>query len=173
MDKQPTLKSERLILRPYSMTDAPQVKKLAGDKKIAEMLSNFPHPYLDGMAEDWISNHESWFETRNTAAFAVTLHDSGELIGTISLNQIEGARANLGYWIAVPYWGNGYCTEAAKEIIKFGFDKLELSELYATHLTKNPASGNVMKKNGFKYIKDVTIDDKTALYYELTNPHSP
>lgn len=172
MDKQPTLTSERLILRPYSMADAPMVQKLAGDKRIADMVTNLPHPYLDGMAEDWIGNHKSWFETRDTVAYAIILRESDELVGTISLNMIEGERANLGYWIGVPYWGNGYCTEAAKEIIKFGFENYGLSELFATHLKLNPASGKVMKKNGFKYIKDEMNEGRAVLYYELSKPHT-
>lgn len=170
MDKQPILKTDRLVLRPFEVADAPNVKKLAGDKLIADMTANIPHPYLEGMAEHWISSHPDNYQYRNTVVFAITLRETSELMGAVSISQISGTTGNLAYWIGIPYWGNGYCTEAAKEIIKFGFENYDLNDLYAIHLPENPASGNVMKKNGFTYIKDVKVGDRTMLHYELVKP---
>ncbi len=81
---------------------------------------------------------------------AITSADGGELVGAISLMQInqDNQRAVLGYWIGHEYWGNGYCTEAAGEIVRFGFEELALNRVVASHLTRNPASGRVMQKIG-------------------------
>ena len=57
MIPRPTLKTERLVLRPFTLDDAKQVQKLAGDRQIASTTLNIPHPYEDGMAEEWIGNH--------------------------------------------------------------------------------------------------------------------
>ncbi|PVZ70360.1 GNAT family N-acetyltransferase [Pelagibaculum spongiae] len=163
----PTLKSNRIILRPYQQSDAKTVQKLAGQKIIAEMTANIPHPYLDGMAEDWISKHVQWFNDRETIVLAIELVDSGSLIGTISITQINGAAGNLGYWLGVPYWGKGYCTEAAALLIEYGFNEFDLDLIYARHLPENPASGKVMIKNGFTYKNDVLVGDRELKHYEL------
>ena len=59
--------------------------------------------------------------------------------------------AELGYWIGVPYWGRGYATEAAREVVKYGFEKVQLNRIFAAHFKHNPASGKVLQKIGMKY----------------------
>ena len=66
-------------------------------------------------------------------------------------------RAELGFWLGEPFWNNGYITEAAGAALSFGFEKLGLNKIYATHLPKNPASGKVMQKNGM--IREGTLVD--------------
>ncbi|MBJ7556988.1 GNAT family N-acetyltransferase [Marinomonas spartinae] len=163
----PTLESQRIVLRPYQLLDAANVQRLAGDKIIADMTANIPHPYLDGMAEEWISKHEGWFKNREAISLAIQLSKTGEHIGAISITQIDGACGNLGYWVGVPYWGNGYCTEAAAIMIEYGFYEYGLDLIYARHLPENPASGKVMTKNGFEYKKEVMVGDRKLLHYEL------
>ncbi len=149
--KQPTLATARLSLRPFAVPDAPDVQRLAGAREVAATTLNIPHPYLDGVAEAWIGMHAAAWERGELATFAVTEPSLG-LVGAIGL-RIERAhrRAELGYWIAVPYWGRGYATEAAVAVIAFGFASLDLNRIYATHLTRNPASGRVMIKAGMRY----------------------
>lgn len=59
-------------------------------------------------------------------------------------------KAELGYWIDIKYWNNGFASEAAKAIIEFGFENLKLKRIFASHFDYNPSSGNVMKKIGMK-----------------------
>jgi RimJ/RimL family protein N-acetyltransferase len=149
MDRQPELVTERLLLRPFALADAPTVQKLAGDEAVASMTLNIPHPYKDGMAEAWIDTHPQRFKKGEEAIFAIALREDNTLIGAVGLtvNQ-EHERAELGYWIGKSYWGNSYCTEAAKEVVKYGFTALGLRRIQATHFVQNPASGRVMKKIG-------------------------
>jgi RimJ/RimL family protein N-acetyltransferase len=154
MDRQPELVTERLLLRPFTLADAPTVKKLAGDKAVAAMTLNIPHPYEDGMAEEWIGTHRQSFQEGKEAVFAITLKEitlkeNDALIGAIGLTITqEHERAEMGYWIGKPYWGNGYCTEAARESLKFAFEQVKLARIQATHFIHNPASGRVMEKIG-------------------------
>ena len=152
MDKMPEIELERLYLRPYTLADANDVQNLAGDWEIAKTTLNVPHPYEDGMAEEWIKTHRKEFEKGNLVTLAITHHEEGYLIGTINikLNQ-KFENGELGYWIGKRYWNNGYCTEAAKGMLKYGFEELKLNRIYATYLKRNPASGKVMKKLGMKY----------------------
>mgnify|MGYP006195888093 CR=1 FL=1 len=163
----PNLQSERLKLRPFKPEDAARVQKLAGEKIIAEMTENIPHPYQDGMAEAWIDEHESWYQNRVAAVFAMVIRQTDELIGAISFTQIEEQTGNLGYWVGLPYWGNGYCTEASGLLLEFGFNQFGLSQIYARHLAKNPASGRVITKNGFHYLRDEVVAGRNVKHYEL------
>jgi len=149
-DAQPTLRTERLIIRPFQLADAPAVELLAGDARVAETTANIPHPYPEGMAEKWIATHPSTWAARTMVTFAMTVED--ELVGAISLRpEMDHARAELGYWTGVPFWGRGVATEGAAAVIAFGFEKLQLNRIYAHHMTRNPASGRVMQKLGMTY----------------------
>lgn len=152
-DDLPTIVTGRLVLRPFALSDAADVQRLAGDPAIADTTLNIPHPYLDGMAEAWIANHQAQFQEDKGLALAVTLRDDGALAGAISLLGIDRRhrRAEMGYWIGKPFWGRGYATEAAAAVIAFGFEALGLHKISATHLVRNPASGRVMQKAGMSY----------------------
>lgn len=141
-----------MILRPFRLTDANDVQTLAGHRKVASTTYNIPHPYEDGMAETWISKHEETFRQGKGVVYAMTLKEGGNLIGAISLmGLILGHKAELGYWVGVPYWGKGYCTEAGKALLGYGFSVLDLNRIHACYFTRNPASGRVMKKLGMSY----------------------
>jgi ribosomal-protein-alanine N-acetyltransferase len=151
MEDQPELKTERLILRPFKVSDASDVRRLAGEREIADTTLNIAHPYEEGMAEAWISTHKEGFEAGRLCNFAITLHDSGSLIGAMGL--VITSRfdhAELGYWVGRPYWGRGYCTEAANAVIRYGFAGLGLHRIHASHFARNPASGRVMRNLGMK-----------------------
>ncbi len=150
--KRPSVETERLILRPFEPGDAPRVKLLAGDRDIAAMTLNVPHPYEDGMAEKWIGSHRERFESDEGVVFAITLKPSGELIGSIGfILRLEHETGELGYWIGKPYWGHGYCTEAARAALRFAFTEGGLNRIHACHFHHNPASGRVLQKLGMKH----------------------
>jgi len=148
----PHLRTKRLVLRPFALSDAADVQRLAGDKAVADMTLNIPHPYLDGVAEQWISTHQTQFDSGEACILAVTLAATGGFIGSISLMiSRRSNRAELGYWIGAPYWNKGYCTEAAGAMLDYGFRALALNRVHATHMARNPASGRVMIKLGMKH----------------------
>lgn len=147
----PTITTERLILRAFTLNDARRVQELAGAFEIADTTGHMPHPYQDGMAEEWIGTHADDFERGEGATFAITLRPTGELIGAIGLTtHAPNQRAELGYWLGVPYWNCGYTTEAARAVLQFAFAQLNLNRVYATHFVRNPASGRVMQKIGMQ-----------------------
>jgi RimJ/RimL family protein N-acetyltransferase len=151
-DKLPTIVTERLVLRPFGLDDAADVQRLAGDPAVADTTLAIPHPYPDGAAEQWISGHAEGFERREILVLAVTLRATGELAGCISLRLNDAhSRAEMGYWMGVPYWNRGYCSEAARALVAYGFEQMGLHRIFAHHLTRNPASGRVMQKAGMTY----------------------
>lgn len=148
----PTLELERLRLRPFRMSDAPTVQTLAGAYEIAETTVNIPHPYPDGVAEEWIATHQETFEEGQGVAFAIERQSDHNLVGAIGLTVNKKHHlAELGYWVGKPYWNQGYATEAAREVIRFGFEDMNLNRIQARYMNKNPASGRVMQKIGMQY----------------------
>jgi RimJ/RimL family protein N-acetyltransferase len=146
---QPTLYTERLALRPFDVRDAPDVERLAGAREVADGTLTIPHPYPKGGGEMWIATHPPAWEARTLATFAVVDRATDELRGAAGIMlSMPHARGELGYWIGVPFWNRGYCTEAVRALMRFGFEALDLHRLEARHFTRNPASGRVMQKLG-------------------------
>jgi ribosomal-protein-alanine N-acetyltransferase len=149
---QPSLRTERLLLRPFTLADASGVQRLAGDRAVADTTLNIPHPYADGMAEAWIATHAAAYADGNFANFAVVLAANGSLVGAIGLAiAAQHQRAELGYWIGKGHWGHGYCTEACRAVIDFVFNELRLHRLRAECMRRNPASARVLEKLGFRH----------------------
>ena len=152
METQPILKTARLVLRPFRSTDAPDVQRLAGDKDVASTTLHIPHPYEDGLAEQWLASHHKAYVEGKQVIFAIVQIESGALVGAISLTlNRPHCHAEMGFWIGKPFWGRGYCTEAAREILGYGFTIHDLNRIFASHLTRNPASGRVMEKIGMRF----------------------
>ena len=147
----PTLLTDRLMLRPFSLADVPAIVALAGDWDIAFNTLSIPHPYNEEHAVQWIRQQTQQWEQKQAVNFAIA-HPDNTLCGSIGLGIVPSFNlAELGYWVGKPYWGNGYATEAAKAVINFGFGKLFLHRIQATHFGNNPASGKVMQKIGMAY----------------------
>nr|WP_319556355.1 GNAT family N-acetyltransferase [uncultured Vibrio sp.] len=151
---QQVIESNRLILRPFSLLDAKRVAELAGDKQISEMTANIPYPYSVSDAENWIRTHETLFLSGKGVAYAIVLKETSEVIGAISFPKLENGLGILGYWLGVPYWGNGYATEASKSLISFSKEHYGLTKLQVMHLVGNERSKSVIKKLGVKYVGD-------------------
>lgn len=173
----PTLTTERLCLRPFTLADAAQIHALCSDYEIARTTLGIPHPYEEGIAERWIAVHAHRFYTNQHVTLAVTDVVDGTVLGSAGLDTHRTQkRAELGYWIGVPYWGKGYCTEAAQALIRYGFDVLDLHKIVARHFASNTASGRVMQKIGMQHeavlrediLKDGVYHD--AVVYGLINP---
>lgn len=98
-----------------------------------------------------------------------------ELAGDKRIAEITANDGNLGYWLGVPFWGKGYCTEASLALVEFAFKHLQLPMLYARHLPENSPSGSVILKSGFSYRYDVEVTAsgkvRKVRHYELQRKH--
>lgn len=143
-----TLTTDRLDLRPLEPADAPFIQRLAGMREVALNTLRIPHPYPDGAAEEFIQHCAEGSDVH----FAITLHEDTGLIGVISLlMRRENDRAEIGYWIGVPFWGRGYATEAAGAVLGHGFETLKLNRIYAACFARNAASARVLQKIGMRH----------------------
>ena len=148
MTQSPTLHTARLTLRPFTLADAPEVQRLCGAHEVALNTLLIPHPYPEGAAEEWIGKHQADFDENRVIHFAI---DDGQLTGAMALVMKDNGLAEIGYWVGVPFWGRGYASEAAKEVVRYGFEDLGLRRIFAMHFGRNPASGRVLQHAGLKY----------------------
>ena len=147
MPAQPVLLANELQLRPMALADAARVQKLAGDERIADTTANIPHPYPDGEAERWITQVAEQTATGEMLTWAITVEDS--VVGCVSLMNIAGDEAELGYWVGVPFWGRGIATRAAGSVVACAFEQLGLKRIHARVLSRNKASARVLLRLGF------------------------
>lgn len=167
MEKFPVLPTERLILSQLEEKDIPFIVELLQHRIFSDLTSNIPYPYVENDARSWVKMSKEAFGNNAGYTFAIR-NKKGQIIGAIGLHDRDDDKAELGYWIGIPYWNKGYVTEAAKAIIDFGFDELKLNKIFATHFPHNPASGRIMEKVGMKkeavLIKEVKKDGE---YFNL------
>ncbi len=148
----PTLKAERTHLRPFTPADAPEVELLAGAPEVSDTMLGMPHPYPPGAAAPWIANHAERAADGGEFHWAIVRKADGRLLGAIRLTiTTRHARDDLGYWLGISYWNQGYTSEAARCVIAFGFDELRLHRVQAGCMTRNPASARVMEKAGMRF----------------------
>jgi RimJ/RimL family protein N-acetyltransferase len=150
--RQPSLRTERLRLRPFVAEDAEAIHRLAGVRDLADTAISIPHPYSLAAAKSWIAGLPHLFRTGTAVHFALAVEGSTELIGSIALEAIDSqnAHAELTFWVGAAWRRAGYATEAAGEIVRFGFSQLSLNCIYAHHLVRDPESGHVLRKLGMK-----------------------
>jgi len=144
------IRTERLVLRPLTLEDAPAFSKLAGEYDIAKMTGTIPHPFPLYSAEFKIMYLRRQKQRSLAYPYAIT-RDGGELIGVIDLfRSAPDAALEIGYWIGKPYWGQGLSTEAARALIQEARDTLGVRALMAGAFADNPASLRVLRKLGFR-----------------------
>ena len=148
---QPELTTGRLRLRPFLITDAEAVSTLAGDEAVARNTLNIPHPYDRQHAEEWIASHRGQYQRREAVTYAVTRLADDALVGAVGLIlDPTNDSAELGYWIGREHWGRGFATEAARAVVAWAFDALDLHRVHASCFPRNPASGRVLEKLGMQ-----------------------
>jgi len=146
------LQTERLTLRAYEVSDIPALVPLIGAREVAATTLRIPHPYTDEYARDFIVSAREDMANGKCSRLAIILRQSETLCGGMGLMiEADHRRAELGYWIGLPYWGYGYATEAARIMVNYGFRTLGLHRIFASHFANNPTSGRVLRKIGMRH----------------------
>ena len=136
------------MLRPYTEADIPELLPLIGTREVAATTLRIAHPYTEQDAKAFLELAKD----PDKLWLAITLRSDGRQIGGVGLRvEKQHQHAELGYWLGVPFWGHGYATEAAADILRYGFETLALHRIFASHFKHNQASGRILKKIGMKY----------------------
>jgi len=146
------LETERLILRPWQESDAEDLYRYASNPEVGPIAGWPVHTSVENSLEI-IRSVLSKPET-----YAVVLKSAGHAVGSIGLMIGEASNiglpdneAEIGYWIGVPFWGQGLIPEAVWEIIRYAFEDLHLEKLWCGYFDGNIKSKRVQEKCGFVY----------------------
>ena len=137
-----SIRTERLLLRPFRRSDATEFTRLAGDWAVASMTSDIPHPLTERQARAWLK------PGRNEVRFAIELN--GRLIGGAGYYRRPSGTAELGFWLGRDWWDRGYATEATRAVLRHGFAVGRLPGFTSSHFVDNDASAGVLRKLGFE-----------------------
>lgn len=166
-----TIETERLILRPWTLSDAESLYHYAKDPAVGPIAGWPPHTSVENSREI-IQNVLSAEET-----YAVCLKEDNKAIGSVGLMigkasnlTISDTEGEIGYWIGVPFWGQGLIPEAAKALIQHGFVDLGLEKIWCAYFDGNIKSKRVQEKCGFVY-HHTNKDVYWALMDEIRTEH--
>ena len=166
------LKTKRLILRSWGISDAENLYEYARDPDVGPIAGWPPHNNVEEsrkVIENVLNGKE---------CYAVCLKSDNKAIGAIELKfncntdmTNRDDECELGYWIGKPFWGNGYIPEAANEIIRHGFEDLHMSLIWCGYYDGNIKSKRVQEKCGFTYYR-TTKNVEVPLMNEFRTGHT-
>jgi [ribosomal protein S5]-alanine N-acetyltransferase len=158
----PIIETNRLVLRPFRSEDAPEVARILSTPHMFQHTLPFEQPYPVQTAVSWIGRHAEDAARGVKLQWAITLPDNS-LIGTVSLAlERDPPQGDLGYWIGVAHWNQGYATEAVRAVIAYGFEVLRLPRIEGMCYASNTASTRVLEKSGLvleRTLRDYIVVD--------------
>ena len=140
------LETERLMLRRPTLADVSAIARLANDRRIAENTRRLPHPYSRDHAIAFVRGAA---EDNRAAVFLI--ENNFVPIGVAGVNWHAPDAPELGYWLGVEHWGQGFGTEAARAVIDFTFEEFDIEQLMSGARVTNPSSRNILEKCGFQW----------------------
>lgn len=150
------LESARLTLRSLTLDDAGWIAKGTTNRKVTDMTGRIPYPNPPLGAELYVLTCRAAEANRGDRVRAIIRKADGAGLGMIGVHPRNDGAFEFGYWLAEPYWGEGYASEAARCLLAAA-DKAGIAPIVAGHYADNPASGRVLEKCGFVYTGEVPV----------------
>ena len=147
------IRTGRLTLRAPEAGDVAAITEFAGDYAIASMTTRMPHPYAEGDARQFV-HLVARQDTSRERTFVID-HERHGLVGCIGFHRAPAALLELGYWIARPYWGRGFATEAVTAALRWASKDWGRRAVASGHFDDNAPSAKVLIKAGFLYTGEV------------------
>ena len=147
----PRLETPRLILRELVTQDSEAIFRIRGDYEVTQYNTGPAYERRE-QAADLIEAIAHAYQEKAELRWGITLKGDDTVIGMCGFNYWirQDSRASVGYDLAHQYWGQGIMTEAIRAIVAFGFEQMGLNRIEADADARNPASGRVLEKVGFR-----------------------
>ena len=156
----------KITLRKPRQTDAKEFREVFNDREVAKQLVGFPYPLNLEKAKKKLQETIDLNKKGNYYEFAIIYGKNFAGMIVLEKPSKDKKTFSLGYAVGKKYWNRGITTLAIKKIINFGFKKLKLKKIIADNDETNPASGRVLEKNGFKFIKKAKKRGVNVLFWE-------
>jgi RimJ/RimL family protein N-acetyltransferase len=140
------LETERLTLRRPTLADVKAIASLANDRRVADNTRRLPHPYR---LDDAVAFVRAMAGDHRKTVFLI--ENNHTPIGIAGVDWLAPDAPELGYWLGVEHWGQGFGTEAARAVIDFTFEEFDAEHLIAGARVINPSSRNILEKCGFQW----------------------
>ena len=144
------IKTKKFTLRLYKKSDIVNLQKNVNDKEIYRYTLRIPYPYTLKDAKNFIDKNLKIQKIKKKSVINFAIDMKNEVIGGISLENIEGHKAEIGYWLARKHWNKGIMTDAVRKVSDLGFKKLKLKRIYSHVLKENKRSLKVLENNKFQ-----------------------
>jgi ribosomal-protein-alanine N-acetyltransferase len=167
------IETQRLLIREIRDEDENGLFELDADPEVHRYLGNNPITTRE-QAREIIQFLHQQYQENGIGRWAVIEKISGNFIGWTGLKLITEKTNDhinyydMGYRLIRKYWGKGYATETAKAILKYGFDSLQLNEMYAIANIKNDASNTILKKVGLQALQTFNYKGEEHNWYKIT-----
>lgn len=147
----PEIYTKRLFLREISLKDAQILLEYWSDPEVTKYLNVTTFKTIE-QSMNMIRVLHSLYKSKEGIRWAIVLRKTNEVIGTCGYNTHvkKSSRGEIGYELGRKYWGNGYASEAVKEVIRYGFNSMKLNRIEAFTVPEALSSINLLKKFGFK-----------------------
>lgn len=157
----PTIRTKRLLLRPIKRSDAPAIFDYAKLPEVGPSAGWKPHDSVDDSYRfvDYAIRKRDFGQP---GLFAIMHQQSNRFIGTIEIHSYQEFKGEIGFVLHPDYWNQGLITEAAKAVIIYAMEVLELKRLTYCHFPENLASKRVCEKLGFQF--EGVLRNKFLLY---------
>ncbi|MCA8879816.1 MAG: GNAT family N-acetyltransferase [Rhodobacteraceae bacterium] len=150
--EQPTIQSDRLVLRPLRRSDEGLLTLYAGDERVAANTCSIPHPLPPGAAEAFIARALSPHRREDVWALDGKAAGLTELLGIVSMERLSAERSEIRYWVAPAFWNTGFASEAVQALLSA--NPQGVTTVFAEVFQSNPVSARLLTNAGFDYIGD-------------------
>ncbi len=149
---QPSIRTERFDLRPLRASDMGLISYYTGDKRVAVMTPNIPHPLPPGAGEGYVARALAAGRSQDVWAMDGTKAGGPEVMGLISLERMDRNQSEVSYWVAPAFWNTGLASDAVRALVEA--NPLDNDTMFASVFQENQASARVLTNCGFEYIGD-------------------
>ncbi len=149
---QPSIETERLLLRPLRRSDVGLIAHYTADRRVAEGTRAIPHPLPPGAAETFVTRAMCPERSEDVWAIDGSAHGLGEVLGIVSLTRMEDSQSELGFWVGAGFWNTGFASEAVAGLV--ATNPHGSRTLFAEVFQDNPGSARVLTNCGFAYLGD-------------------
>jgi [ribosomal protein S5]-alanine N-acetyltransferase len=164
------LETARMRLLPWQPDDWLQLRPIATDPQVMRYISD-GKPWPDERIREFASRQVAHFDRFGYCLWKLLRKDSPEMIGFCGLQPLDGtAETEIGWWLARAWWGRGLATEAARTVLRDGFERADLQRIVAVALEANHASIRVIEKLGMKYEREMVHRGFDVVLYALNRP---